>query len=152
MSYLELLNLQTDCDLLATIKELALWLEKVCHEGPTNGYFPEPSKSILIVKEEFHATAKELFQHQGLTIVSGHRYLGGFVGDQTELAKYVRSRVIKWSSQINAVTQAAASFPHEAFSAISRSNQSKWSFLTRVVPDAGQFLGDLEEAVRNNFS
>ena len=73
------------------------------------------------------------------------------MGDQTELAKYVRSKVIKWSSQINAVTQAAESFPHEAFSAISRSIQSKWSFLSRVVPDAGQYLGDLEEAVRSTF-
>ena len=73
------------------------------------------------------------------------------MGDQTELAKYVRAKVIKWSSQINAVTQAAESFPHEAFSAISRSILSKWSFLSRVVPDAGlgdQYLGDLGEAVQ----
>jgi hypothetical protein len=60
------------------IREFMNFLQK---HGPSYGYFLEPSKSILIVTPENKAAAESTFADKGFTIVTGHRYLGGFIGD-----------------------------------------------------------------------
>ena len=47
---------------------------------PTQGYFTEPTKSILVVAERNVPRAKEYFRGMGIKIVTGSQYLGGFVG------------------------------------------------------------------------
>ena len=49
--------------------------------GPPRGYFPEPTKSILVVAPRNVARAEEFFRGMGLQIVTGSWYLGGFIGD-----------------------------------------------------------------------
>ena len=71
------------------------WLQKVCKFGPKYGYFPEPSKSILMVNEKFIADAKTLFEPMRLTVVTGSRYLGGFVGQSSGLKDYVYKKAEK---------------------------------------------------------
>ena len=47
--------------------------------GPARGYFPELTKSILVVKPAMVERAKTHFNHLGFTILTGTRYLGGFI-------------------------------------------------------------------------
>ena len=56
-----------------------LWNFQV--KGPPRGYFPELTKSILEVAPRNVARAEEFFQGMGLKLVTGSRYLGGFVGE-----------------------------------------------------------------------
>ena len=53
------------------------------------GYFPEPAKSFVVVDGHFCLEAESLFQRLGVCIVSGHRYLGGFIGDLNQRNVYV---------------------------------------------------------------
>ena len=46
-------------------------------KGPARGYFPEPTKSILVVSEHSVPRAKEYFRGMGVQVVTGSRYLGG---------------------------------------------------------------------------
>ena len=48
--------------------------------GAPQGYFPDPSKSILVVYPRNILRAEAFFQGYGLQIVTGSRYLGLFVG------------------------------------------------------------------------
>ena len=48
--------------------------------GPDRGYYPEPTKSILVVAERNVPWAKEYFRGMRLKVVTGSRYLGKFVG------------------------------------------------------------------------
>ena len=48
--------------------------------GPPRGYFPEPSKSILVVAPQNVARAEWFFRGMGLKVVMDSRYLGGFIG------------------------------------------------------------------------
>ena len=45
-----------------------------------NGYFPEQTKSILVVYPRNFLWVEAFFQCYGLQIMTGSRYLGEFVG------------------------------------------------------------------------
>jgi hypothetical protein len=64
---------------LSKIHEVMNFLEK---HGPSYGYFPEPSKSILVATPKNKAAAESAFADKGFIIVTGHRYLGGFIGNE----------------------------------------------------------------------
>ena len=49
--------------------------------GPARRYYLEPTKSILVVTPGNAARAEEHFRGLGIRVVTGHRYLGGFIGD-----------------------------------------------------------------------
>ena len=45
--------------------------------GPARGYYPDPTKRILVVAPGNVAQAEEHFRGLGIKVVTGHRYLGG---------------------------------------------------------------------------
>ena len=49
--------------------------------GPAHGYYPEPTKIILVVAPGNLARAEEHFRGLGISVVTGHQYLGGYIGD-----------------------------------------------------------------------
>ena len=49
--------------------------------GPPRGYFPEPTMSILVVSPRNMDRSKEFSRGMVMTVVTGSRYLGGFIGD-----------------------------------------------------------------------
>ena len=50
--------------------------------GPAQGYFLEPTKSILVVAERNIPQAKEYSRGMGIQVVTGIRYLGRFIGER----------------------------------------------------------------------
>ena len=50
--------------------------------GPPWGYFPEPTKSILVVAPQNVAREEEFFRGVGTTVVTVSRYIGGFIGER----------------------------------------------------------------------
>ena len=54
------------CGMLRKLKD---WWVKLCDIGPSFGYFPKPSKTVLIVKDlKYLPTAKSLFHGTGIKI------------------------------------------------------------------------------------
>jgi hypothetical protein len=64
----------------AKFGQIRAYFERLQEEGPKFGYFPEPSKIILNVKEHNQEAAEAYFIDLGFTIVTGSRYLIGFIG------------------------------------------------------------------------
>ena len=65
----------------STLIELKKEWSHLCDIGPSYGYYPKPSKSIIIVKEEHLETTKTIFKDTELIITSeGQRHLGAVVG------------------------------------------------------------------------
>ena len=48
--------------------------------GPPRVYFPEPTKIILVVAPQNVAREEEFFCGLGIKLVTGNRYIGGFIG------------------------------------------------------------------------
>ena len=68
--------------------------------GLARGYFPEPKKSILVVKPQFVERATAHFAPMGLQIQIGTRYLREFVGTVNKQAKYVEGKNTRWTNRV----------------------------------------------------
>ena len=63
------------------LQQVQAHLRDLQARGPSHGYYPEPTKSILVVTMGNVARAEEHFSGLVIRVVTGHRYLGGFIGD-----------------------------------------------------------------------
>ncbi len=78
----------------------------------------------------------------------GRPYLGGAIGSDTYVNEYVSGKVFQWSKELKLLSEIAASQPHAAFSAFTHGMKSKWSYLSRTLPDSGCHLQALEDIIR----
>ena len=78
------------------------WWNKLSEIGPQFGYFPNPSKCVLIVKDEdMKLKAKKIFQRQGIEITTkGKRHLGAVVGSQEFKKEYLEEKVNSWIEDV----------------------------------------------------
>lgn len=79
--------------------------------------------SLLFIDPRYRERATELFSGLGVQIVSGSRFLGGYIGDKIGTATFVRERVQMWLSCINRFALAAETQPQAAFASLSKSLQ-----------------------------
>ena len=60
-------------------------------EGPKFGYYPEPDKSYLVVHPDYIAPVQEIFKDFKINIVTGRKFLGGFIGSEDDAAEWFES-------------------------------------------------------------
>ena len=72
------------------------WLDYLIERGPTCGYFAEPNKSVGVVAPMYVEIAKIFFKNMGVKVVTGHRFLGGVVGEKEYCVQFVREKVYVW--------------------------------------------------------
>ena len=129
-----------DASASGTLSELRNWFDLLCSCGPSFGYHPEPTKSFVAVNEWWRNEAVIIFLDLGIQVVTGHRFLGGFLGSHSERDEYVMSKVHKWVGHVDVLAGSAVTQPQLAYAALSRSLQHEWKFLLRVVPQCGQLF------------
>ena len=56
---------------------------------------------FVVVGEHCKSKAENLFHDLGVQVVTGHRYLGGFIGDLHDRDVFVHRKVIKWVNYVN---------------------------------------------------
>ena len=78
------------------IEELRKWWENITTHGPLLGYYPNPDKSWLVVKQELFDKATEKFNDTGVNITTeGRKYPGGFIGTNQGKEKHVNNLIEK---------------------------------------------------------
>ena len=127
------------------------WFSLLCSRGPAYGYFPEPAKCFVVVDERFHSEAESLFHGLGVRTVTGHRYLGGFIGDSCQRDLFVQNKVNSWVDHVRVFSDIAVTQPQLAYVAVTRSLQHEWTFLLRVLKDCESLFCDLEFALASSF-
>ena len=97
---------------------------KLVSVGPMYGYFPNPTKSWLIVNCVDHASA--LFQNAGISITAdGKRHLGAALGSRQFVEEYVQKGVDGWVKEIDRLSSFAVSHPHAAYVAFTHGLSNK---------------------------
>ena len=133
--------------------EMRKWWDILNVTGPKYGYYPKPSKTILIVKDPSNLQrAHEIFDQTGVKVTtSGERHLGAVIGSPEFRAEYVNNKIAKWIQDVEQLAKIAEDEPQLAYSAYTKALSMRWCFLQRTVPDTKAFFAPLEEAIRDKF-
>ena len=127
------------CDQIEYIRS---WWDKLVQIGPDYGYFPNPAKTCLLVKDAARKTASDIFTGTGISIsCEGKKYLGAPLGTDAFVHSATNLHLGKF-----AITQ-----PHAAYAAFTHGFTSKWTYLTRVVPNVSDLFAPLEAIIRQIF-
>ena len=119
--------------------------------GPARGYYPEPTKSILVVAPGKFSWAEEHFRGLGIRVVTGHHYLVGFIGDADAEREWLREKVQGWTESVNVLAGVAHKQPQSAYAGLQNSLQQEWDFVHRVTLGVGEASVLVEEALREIF-
>ena len=140
-----------DANSCGTLLMLRKWFDVLLLSGPAFGYFPEPSKSILVVAECDIHEAERLFGDLGVKVCTSHRLLGGHVGSSSGRTDYVKGKVDVWSRCVTRLADAASNEPQDAYATLTKSLSFEWGFLQRIVPDCGDLFQPVEEMIAEKF-
>ena len=84
-------------------------------------------------------------------MVTGHRYLGGFIGDADAERGWLWDKIRGWTESVKLLAGVAHKHPQSAYAGLQKSLQQEWDFFQRVTPGVGDACGPVEEALRDIF-
>ena len=64
--------------------------DRIVERGPAYGYYPNPTKTCLVVKEGSVGMSKKVFQGTGVSVI------GAAIGTQAFVERYVKQKVSEW--------------------------------------------------------
>ena len=142
-----------DSNALGKLQEIKVWWLKLTDIGPKYGYYPKPSKCILIVKNPTLLHKEHsIFAGTGVQVTcEGQRHLGAVIGSDDYKLKYVSDKVDKWINDIVQLSKIAVEEPQAALSAFTKCICHRWSFIQRTIPGIQHLFAPLEECIRNSF-
>ena len=121
--------------------------------GKPFGFQLDPRKCVLVTHPDNLARAQTLFG--GLlnpdNIVTGHRFLGGFLGQTTDKDAWLAAKTDQWTHQIHCLSAACERFPQSAFCGMQKSLQMQWQFVQRVVECPPSAFAAVETAMADIF-
>ena len=120
-------------------------------EGPAFGYFPEPSKSFLVVDTQYAEEAHHIFDKYLITIVERKKILGGLIGDGNEKDIYMKKKELEWVDKIEKLSFVAKTEPQCALSGLTKSLQVECNFSHCVVGGSSQLFQPLENLRMEKF-
>ena len=121
--------------------------------GPKYGYYPNNSKTILVLKDPSDMqAAKRLFENTGIKIVSnGERHLGAVIGSKEHKERFVSEKIMKWIQDLRQLTQIAKDEPHAAYVAFTKGLAPRWCFTQRTIGGIGHLFAPLEKVIKDEF-
>jgi hypothetical protein len=85
----------------------------------------------LIVPWHNVELVRTAFTDLNFTVTTGHRYLGGFIGDQDAFKNWIQEKTQHWSEVVMDLVSVAKIFPQFAYSGLKKSLQQEWQFVQK---------------------
>ena len=107
---------------IGKLKGMKDWWDTLCAMGPGYGYYPKPSKTVLIIKNpQLKKAAQDTFQGTGINIsCDGERHLEAVLGTDNFREKYVQDKVSKWVKDVEELTLIGEDDPQLAYSSFTK--------------------------------
>ena len=87
----------------------------------------------------------------GILVVTGHRYLGGFIGDRESEERWLAENIKGWEESVETLSRVSCKHPQSIYAGLQESLQQEWSFVQRVTPGIGDAFGPVEKVLRETF-
>ena len=97
------------------------------------------------------ARAEEHFRGLGIRVVTGHRYLGGYILDREAEESWLKEKIKGWTESVAILAGVSQNHPQSAYAGLQKSLQQEWAFGQRVTPGVGDSFGTVEKALRETF-
>ena len=78
----------------------------------------------------------------------GRDILGAALGSRTFVETYVTGKVQEWVREVEQLAAIARSQPHAAYAAMTHGLSSKWTYLSRTIPNISDLFQPLENVIR----
>ena len=94
------------------IDQIRIWWNTLCRLGPKFGYFPEGSKSWIIVRENAKERAQTMFHNTKIKITTDdQRHLGAVTCAANFKQNYMKEKINQWMQELCILSKIAR---HEA--------------------------------------
>jgi hypothetical protein len=103
------------------------------------------------VREHNKEAAKESFKDLGFTVLTGSRYLGGFIGEAPEQLSWIQEKTEGWVDSVKELAMVAEQYPQAAYAGLQKYLQQEWQFLQGVTKRLGDEFRDIEKALQKDF-
>ena len=134
------------------IIQLKNWWKTLCILGPKFGYYPEASKSWLLVKEKVKQRAFTVFKDTAIKITTeGQCHLGAVIGSSKYKREYVQNKIGELVNEIKVLSIIAKTEPQAAYSCFITAFKHKPSYIMRTAPDIFDQLNQLDEVITSEF-
>ena len=151
-SQVSVLAYADDFSAAGKLDDLRKWWDTLTIIDPKFGYYPEPTKTWLLVKPYPPQRTNKTFSGTKIKITTeGQRYLGGTVGTKEFKDNLMEEKVIEWINQLEVQSKIAAVEPQAAYCAFVGGFKHKITYTIRTVPDIRKHLEKLDQAVDTKF-
>ena len=140
-----------DFSMLGPATDMQNVMRQLMEEGPPRGYYPEPSKSIVVCRAADEDTFRHDLDEFSFSFCRGSRYVGGFVGDDNTLQEWLTPKLENWRHGVRVLARIARRYPQSAFAGLRLSLQNEWQYLQRVLPDSSAIFQPLADAITEDF-
>ena len=128
----------------ARLDQLKEWWTELAQVGPLYGYFPNNSKTKLLVKSEFLSRAEYVFGDTGVQICTdGGKHLGGALGNEEFVRTFLQNKVDEWREEVEMLVNIAQTQPQAAYAAFTHGVISKWNYIFRIMDFQASATTDL---------
>ena len=118
---------------------------------PPQRFFPEATKSILVISLRNVARVEDFFRGMGIKVFTGTCYLGVFIGDREDENIWMEEKVQGLEESVKTLSGVARNHPQFAYAGLHKSLQQEWAFVQQVTPKVGDAFSPLEEALSYAF-
>ena len=141
-----------DAAMAGKSENIATAMRHLLRMGPLRGYYPEPTKSVLICNPGTERdAAKEVFAEFDFQYSDGDRYLGGFIGTAEARTEWLAPQIAQWVKSVEKLATVAKRQPQAAYAGFTKSLQSQWLYSLRVLHNVGPAFQPIEEAIKRTF-
>jgi hypothetical protein len=132
-------------------EDIRRFFVKLQEIGPGYEYYPQPTKSILVVPQHSLEAVCIAFTDFNFKVTTGSRYLGSFIGEDDALRSWLLEKTKNWEEAVADLASVAPNFPQTAYSGLQKSLQQEWQFVQRVTKGIGHEFQDVELALAKTF-
>ena len=135
-----------------TIESLKYWWDTLCKLGPKFGYYPQASKTWLIVKDAYVKKSNEIFKNSSIQITStGQRHLGAVIGTTEYKQEYMNEKITTWTEEIRMLSEIAKTEPQSAYICFTSGFKHKITYYMRTIPNISHLLQKIDDVILANF-